>query len=130
MEITAYPLRNYLDDDDVILFDGQSGTKIIPALALAQDLFKKSYSPAQNGTLTTSWSGSGPWTQTINIAGITATDRPIIQCNYDPPNEASKKLMIKNWGYIDKAETVEGGIKFTCKFKKPTIAMPFVVKEV
>lgn len=143
MEITAYPVRTYVEDNDVFLFDGPSGTKIISGLDLAKAMsgftydanyttilesaHEDLYIPAQNATLTASWSGSGPWTQTVLVPEITANDRPIIQCNYNPPTENDKKQMLKQWGYIDRVETIDGGLVFTCKFKKPTIAMPFVI---
>lgn len=138
MEITAYPVRTHVEDNDVFLFDGPSGTKIITAPDLAKalvnfdydrlqvNIHKDLYVAPQNGVLTTSWSGSGPWTQRVVMPVITAKDRPIIQCNYDPPSENDKKQMLKQWGYIDKVTTEDGALVFTCKFKKPTIQMPFV----
>lgn len=139
MEITAYPVRTYVEDNEVFLFDGPNGTKIIAAPDLAkilskfayddtyEEIHKDLYVPAQDGILTTSWNGSGPWTQMVSVPGITSNDRPIVQCNYNPPTENDKKQMIKQWGYIDEVRTIDGGLIFTCKFKKPSIQMPFVV---
>lgn len=129
MEITAYPRRVTLDDDTVFLTDGQDGTKIITAHDLANHLgqFVPVEQTVWNGELTTTWSGSGPWTQNVTLTGIKSTDQPFVQLNYDPPNEALKKDMAKQWNCIDKVETANNRLTFTCKFKKPTKAIPFVV---
>lgn len=76
------------------------------------------------------WSNSAPYTQLVEVLGIRETDIPIVSLNYNPPTEQDKRLMAKNFGYIDQIETLDGQIKITCKFKKPTVNIPIVMKGV
>lgn len=73
-------------------------------------------------TLTASgWSGSGPWTQTVTVSGVTASDNHLHVYPVDIADEAARKLYDKAYGCLSvQAETVAGGIKFTCRSAKPT----------
>lgn len=76
------------------------------------------------------WSSSAPYTQTINVLGVTSEDEPIISLSYNPTSETDKRLMAKNYGYIDEITTLNGQIKVTCKFRKPDRNIPIVLKGV
>lgn len=130
MEITAYPQKTEIADDDVFLIDGQSGTKIISAYNLANQLgqFVPVEQTVWTGTLSrTGWAGGGPWTQRVTLNGITQNDQPLVQSNANPSSFENKKAYLRQWGYIDLVETVTDGLIFTCKFDEPSIDLPFIV---
>lgn len=72
-------------------------------------------------TLTASgWSGSGPWTQTVTVSGVTASDNHLHVYPVDIADDAARKLYDKAYGCLSvQAETVAGGVKFTCRSAKP-----------
>lgn len=76
------------------------------------------------------WSNSAPYTQTINVLGVRPSDRPLVELSFDPSTETEKRLMNKDYGYIDRVETLDGAIKVTCKFRKPTRNIPIILKGV
>lgn len=80
-------------------------------------------------TLGTSWTGSGPYTQTVAVAGILASDMPHIMPVYDAAN-ATAIAQKEAWSCVSKAEAAAGGIKFTCFEDKPVAAVPLQIEVV
>lgn len=80
-------------------------------------------------TLGTSWTGSGPYTQTVAVAGILASDMPHIMPVYDAAN-ATAIAQKEAWSCVSKAEAAAGGIKFTCFEDKPGAAVPLQIEVV
>lgn len=78
-------------------------------------------------TLSTTWTGSGPYTQTVAVSGILATDMPHIMPAYSSDN-ATAIAQKKAWSCVSKAEAAAGGIKFTCFEDKPTTAVPLQIE--
>lgn len=71
--------------------------------------------PAEN------WSNSAPYSQTVSVAGMLATDNPIVSLNIiSTDTTADIKGMRKTFALIDYAQTAAGQITFYCKTKKPT----------
>lgn len=69
---------------------------------------------------TSSWSGSGPWTQTVTVSGVTASDNHLHVWPVDVADAAARKLYEKAYGCLAaEAQSVAGGIKFTCRDAKP-----------
>ncbi len=83
------------------------------------------------GTLTAdNWIGNAaPYTQTVNITGITAESSPIVDLVLSDTVETGLEEM-KQWGYISKAVTDDNTITFSCYKTKPTITINFKVKVV
>ena len=82
-------------------------------------------------TVSTSWSGSGPWTQTVTVSGVTANDTGLGVYPVDTTDAAARKLYEEAYGCLAaEAETVAGGIKLTCRDKKPTISLQIKVQGV
>lgn len=77
--------------------------------------------------LTKAWTGSGPYTQTVAVAGILETDMPHITPVYDAAN-ATAIAQKEAWNCVSKAEAAAGGIKFTCFENKPTTAIPIQIE--
>ena len=78
-----------------------------------------------------SWAGSGPWTQTVAVPGVTAADNGLGVYPVDVADDAARKLYVKAYGCLAaEAETVAGGIVLTCRDGKPETAFQVVVKGV
>lgn len=86
----------------------------------------------KTATLSSSgWSSSAPYTQTVNVSGITADDSPIVALYITgSPSSSNVKNMAKSYGYIDRAVTGNGTITFYCYNKKPTVNITVSIKGV
>lgn len=77
------------------------------------------------------WSGSGPWEQTVSVAGVTAEDEHIGVFPVDTADADARKLYEKAYGCLScEAETVAGGIVLTCRDAKPEISFQVKIKGV
>lgn len=77
----------------------------------------------------TAWSGSGPWTQTVTVSGVTASDSHIHVYPVDIADADARKLYEEAYGCLAaQADTAAGGIKFTCREKKPTTNFQVVIE--
>ncbi len=77
------------------------------------------------------WSGSAPYTQTVNVAGMTADDTPIPLLDVSgSTNWSNEKLLRKNYGYISYYDTAAGKITFTAKHMKPSLDLKIGLKGV
>jgi hypothetical protein len=80
-------------------------------------------------TLDTNWSGSAaPYTKTITVSGILATDTPIIDVVMSG-TYSTDSARAKAWGYIYRAVTGNGTITFYAT-EKPTVELPIQIKVV
>lgn len=78
-----------------------------------------------------SWSNSAPYTQTVNLARITSSDKPIISMGTPSTiSSANYKAMKKAYGYIDRVVSNNGSLTFYCYNKKPTVQIRVLVKGV
>lgn len=80
-------------------------------------------------TLGTTWTGSGPYTQTVAVAGILSSDMPHIMPVYDADN-ATAIAQKEAWSCVSKGEAAAGGIKFTCFEDKPGVAIPIQIEVI
>ena len=78
-------------------------------------------------TITTMWSGSGPYTQSMAVSGILASDMPHITPVYSFDN-ATALAQKEAWSCISKAVTADNSITFTCFEDKPTTAIPIQIE--
>lgn len=84
----------------------------------------------RTATITTTWSGtSAPYTQTVSVPGITASDTPIICPVYSTTNQTAVAQK-KAWNLIGKIITNAGSITITCFEEKPVTAIPIQIKGV
>ena len=74
-------------------------------------------------TITTTWSGSGPYTQSVTVSGILASDMPHITPVYSSDN-ATALAQKEAWACVSKAVTEANSITFTCFEDKPAAAIP------
>ncbi|MFR3649661.1 MAG: hypothetical protein ACLTXE_21665 [Enterocloster aldenensis] len=75
------------------------------------------------------WNASAPYVQTISIPGMRGTYSPTPGMLYpDAMTEEQKTQIDKSSNMITKLETIDGGIRVTCKFRKPTADMIISLK--
>lgn len=66
------------------------------------------------------WSSTAPYIQTISVSGMVSTDTPVIGLYLSgEPSADTVKAQRKAYGYLDRAVTGNGNIKFYCYEKKP-----------
>lgn len=100
--------------------------------AATTDAANKAYVDGKRKTFTAAlgatWTGSSaPYTQTVPITGILATDAPHITPDYSTTLDTALAQQ-EAWAMISYAESVAGGIKFTCLEDKPTVAIPIQIE--
>ena len=79
-----------------------------------------------------SWSNSAPYTQTIEVAGVTTTDKIEIWSGVTSETSGSEaKIYTKMAAMISYATCTEDGkVTFTCLNKKPTSVFKIKLKGV
>ena len=105
----------------------------VKAPAAATDAATKGYVDGKRLVLTTtipaSWTGSAePYTQTISVPGILATDTPHIMPVYTDPNYSVTLAQIEGWSKIVSAFSGDGVIAFCCRPDKPAVAIPIQIE--
>ena len=80
-------------------------------------------------TITTTWSGSGPYTQSVTVSGILASDMPHIMPVYSSGN-ATALAQKEAWACVSKAVTAANSITFTCFEDKPTTAISIQIEVI
>ena len=84
----------------------------------------------KTATITTTWTGSSaPYTQTIAVSGITASDEPIIYPIYNA-NNAAAILERAAWGLIGTITTAADSIICTCFETAPITAINIHIKVI
>ena len=80
--------------------------------------------------LASSWTGAAaPYTQTVNVTGILATDKPILDVSVSD-TVATGVSETEQWANITKATAGAGAITFSCYEEKPDIDLTVNVKVV
>lgn len=82
---------------------------------------------AYTATLGTSWTGSGPYTQTVAVSGILASDMPHVAPVYSS-DTATAIAQKEAWGCISCGKAAAGGILFTCLEDKPEAEIPIQIE--
>ena len=79
-------------------------------------------------TISINWMGSeAPYTQSVSVAGILATDKPHITPVYATALETALAQK-EAWQMISKAETAANSIIFTCFEDKPATSIPVEIE--
>lgn len=96
-------------------------------------LSTKATTALYTATLTSSgWqdtSGQAPYTQTVSVTGILATDTPIADVVLDQSTPTAL-TQIEAWMSVSKIETADGSITATCLEELPEIDIPIQLKVV
>ena len=80
-------------------------------------------------TITTTWSGSGPYTQSVTVSGILASDMPHITPVYSS-DDATALAQKEAWACVSKAVTAANSITFACFEDKPSTAIPIQIEVI
>ena len=80
-------------------------------------------------TIGTTWSGSGPYTQTISVDGILSTDNPIIDVILSDDTTFSKTVL-EAWSNVSRIVTSDGTITVYCYDIAPIVSIPIQLKVV
>lgn len=89
----------------------------------------KASAATYTATLSTIWSGSGPYTQTVNVAGMLATDNPVADVVLSD-TAATAQAQLEAWGLVGRITTANGSITATCYDGKPGTALTVQFKVV
>ena len=82
---------------------------------------------ARRATLSTDWTGEGPYTQALPLAGIRNTDPPHVGPVYAQDQETALK-QLQSWNQVSFARAGDGKILFTCLEEKPDTAVPIQIE--
>ena len=80
-----------------------------------------------SAALATAWEGAGPFTQTVAVKGILASDMPHVTPVYDADNTMAQAQR-EAWGCVSRGVAAAGGIQFTCFEEKPETAIPIQIE--
>lgn len=65
---------------------------------------------------------TAPYTQSITVTGITASDKPLVLRVPNTANSDTDKLEEKSYNMVDLIKTAANSLTLTCKKSKPTTA--------
>ena len=85
----------------------------------------------RTATLTVAgWTGaSAPFTPTVSVTGMLATDTPIVDIVLSG-TQATAENELAGWACVSKIETGAGNITATCFASKPEAALTLILKVV
>lgn len=110
---------------------GGNALKNVKTPTAAADGATKGYVDGKRKTFTatigTGWTGSGPYTQTVAVSGILASDMPHVTPVYDADNTTAQAQR-EAWGCVSRGVAAAGGIQFTCFEDKPETAIPIQIE--
>ena len=79
----------------------------------------------------TNWEAAetGEHVQSVEVAGILATDNPIVDVVLDALKDTAPR-QLEAWSCVSKIETSDGSITVTCLEEAPKVALPIQLKVV
>ena len=105
-------------------------TKTVSLANVNTAIAAKATTVLYTGTIGTSWSGSSaPYTQSVSISGILATDTPIVDINFNSVTYANKEAVTTAWGSIYRITTAANSITVYAD-EKTTTSVPIQLKVV
>lgn len=123
---TKYKLRKPEDTDFIEVDDLNHNVDKIEAelmrIDAASENLEQGIVSVKSATFpVSSWSSGAPYTATIPVEGIKASDRPVVGL-YVASTEGSVAIKAagKAYGCVDRIETLDGKIRAFCYNKKPT----------
>lgn len=79
-------------------------------------------------TLDTSWTGSGPYTQTVSVPGIPAEAKAVTCWPDWSADAATRSAQREAWNLVSRIVPRAGSVEFTCDEDKPTSAVPMRIE--
>ena len=76
------------------------------------------------------WSASAPYTQTVNVAGMLATDDPFVDVSLSGASGTEATNRMEAWTCVGRVTANAGSVTAYCYDKKPTVNLPVILKVV
>lgn len=95
----------------------------------ANAMMAKAETVTYTATVTTSWSGSGPYTQNVAVSGLLSTDNPIVGPVLSATLE-TRQAQQEAWNMVSRITTSSNTLSLTCDEDKPTVAIPIQIMVV
>lgn len=80
-------------------------------------------------TLSTAWTGSGPYTQTVPVNGLLATDNPVVDVALSDA-AATAQEQLEAWTCVGRIVTAANELTVICYEDVPAVALPIRLKVV
>ena len=90
--------------------------------------YADSLSTWRTATLGTSWTGSGPYTQTVSVPGIPAEAKAVTCWPAWAADAATREKQREAWNAVSRIVPSAGAIAFTCDDDKPVTAVPMRIE--
>lgn len=101
------------DVTGTVSFDGSTDVAINTTVSASQH-FTVAF-PASG------WSRNAPYTQTVSVNGIKASDNPIVDINMENTTTSNSSDILSAWGLIGRISTSNGSVTAYCYEEKPTV---------
>lgn len=76
------------------------------------------------------WSASAPYTQTVNVAGMLATDDPFVDVSLSGASGTEATDRLEAWTCVGRVTANAGSVTAYCYDEKPTVNLPVILKAV
>lgn len=77
------------------------------------------------------WSASAPYSQTVSVTGILATDDPLADVSLSGASTAQAgKALTDAWTFVSRVDTADGTVTAYCYEEKPEVDIPVILKVV
>lgn len=102
------------------------------AAAVQQAISQKASTAGYTAVLSSAgWSASAPYSQTVSVAGLLATDDPLVDVSLNGADTAQAgKARTDAWTFVGRVETGNGTLTAYCYEEKPEVDLPVIVKVV
>lgn len=124
--INAENIVNSLDiTEEGYVLDARVGPEIKELILKRPTVFNYS-----SNFLANKWGTDIPYTQTVDIEGISSADEPFIDVDMSNVETSEAGELLKTWGFIGRVKTDNGSITAYCYTEKPGIDIPVLLKVV
>ena len=123
---SAYLPKSYVTSD----FSDESYGKAADAAAVGQAVRNKAVTKTYKGTfLSSGWSSSAPYTQTITVEGVLSTDYPFVDIDLSDVSDAVS--VIEGWKLVGRCTvSADNNVIAYCYEEAPAVDIPIVFKVV
>lgn len=130
--IIAVNGKNANDENAVIIYATDIPMDSNNDTSVATELDKKAVTALYTGTFVSSgWSSSAPYVQTITVEGITSADWPIADVSFENVTSSDDGISLTEaWAMVNRIETGEGTLTAYCYEDTPTVDIPVIIKVV
>lgn len=110
--------------------DSETGSDFLSGYDDNMDLIDGRVKTASGTLSSASWSGStAPYTQSIAVTGLLATQHPIVDLDLSSVAEADRAGKISDWSKIERVYSTAGYVNFEAS-EAPTVDLPVTIVAV